>query len=611
MIDSDSDNSLPKRQRNDSGKAILADFDDGDSDSDDSLLANDNTTFRSSKRKKTTMVDKILEDALKRSNRRLESEGILNRMKQGANQDDDVITSARKMKETKDTSKALEKKETPKTAEAKEYHAALEDIADTQLTITEGSRPMISFQQDALPSSTSQAVEYLQFILGQKTTTATLVLKALKKNVQNGTLHSFLLTKRLLAPAFHKQHTAILPGSLLRWFFEVACTSSASAEENQSPLEGLARGAYLTLSHLWMDRQAFSTEGWFLATRDMPKQLNQWFGVGKDVESTTTPQQQQQQQEDDGTTRQTKTPASCSLALTRYLHLWEIAFSQGMVYVSDLKHISQSFVSLAVTSLDPMFASSHTRADGPLSNLQKLLCHLLDAAKTVCEIERDYHTWSSQLTMDVFDSINKLGTDDSGSKDEDDTTPWAYQARVVRNLLSENETAALIPQLCDQVFQSCFNQTAHDWNSKAASILTNQWQLEQEMADSIQWRALASSFMALENLTKVLEKDKAMSAAIVEVSFLCLQAGVALFHHNGTKCTALYNAYDAFEKTISQIFNRSKGLVLASPHYLRINYFCSCFRQYPRLEKLDHEANAEQLQSTVDSFFSINKTSSQ
>jgi hypothetical protein len=65
MMDSDSDNSLPKRKRNDSGKAILADFDDGDSDSDDSLLANNNTTFRSSKRKKTTMVDKLLEDALK------------------------------------------------------------------------------------------------------------------------------------------------------------------------------------------------------------------------------------------------------------------------------------------------------------------------------------------------------------------------------------------------------------------------------------------------------------------------------------------------------------------------------------------------------------------
>jgi hypothetical protein len=610
MMDSDSDNSLPKRKRNDSGKGILADLDDSDSDSDDSLLANDNTTFRSSKRKKTTMVDKLLEDALKRSNRRMESEGILNRMKQEANQDDDVIKSAKKMKETKDTNKALEKRETPKTAEAKEHHAALEDIADTQLTVTEGSRPMISFQQDALPASASQAVEYLQFILSQKTTTATLVLKALQKNVQKGTLHSFLLTKRLLAPAFHKQHTAILPASLLRWFFEVACTSSALAEENQSPLESLARGAYLTLSHLWMDRQAFSAEGWFLATRDMPKQLNQWFGVGKEAQSTT-PQQQQQQQEEDGTTRQMRTPASCSLALTRYLHLWEIAFSQGMVYVSDLKDISQSFVSLAVTSLDPIFASSHTRADGPLWNLQKLLCHLLDAAKTVCETEGDYHTWSSQLTKDIFDSINKLGTDDSGSEDKDDTSPWAYQARVVRNLLGENETAALIPQLCDQVFQSCFNQTAHDWSSKAASILTNQWQLKQEMVDSMQWRALASSFMALANLTKVLEKDKATSAAIVELSFLCLQAGVASFHHNGTKCMALYNAYDAFEKTISQIFNLSKGLVLASPHYLRVNYFCSCFRQYPRLEKLDHQANTEQLQSTVDSFFSMKKTSSQ
>lgn len=606
-MDSDSDSSLPNRKR---GKVELPKFnDEDDSDSDDSLLANDNTTFRSSKRKKATKEDNILDDALKRSKSRLESEAILNKLKQEMKKHDDLIESAKTMKESKDTTKALEKEEKPKTAEAKEHHAALEEIADTQLTVTVGTRTIFSFQKDALPSSTTQALAYLQSILSQKGRSATLVQSILDRHLKQGTLHSFLCTKRLLSRAFPRRETETIPSSVLRWLFEIASTSSEQVDEKQPLLETFSRGSYLTLSSLWMERLAFSSDGWFLTTCDMNRQLNEWFGVRKRTELSS---RLGQEKEEHTITKQAEMSApSCCLAVSRFLHLWEIAFSQGMVYVGALKDIAESFVSLVVASLDPLFESSRTSADGSLSNLQKLLCHFLDAAKNVCETSDAYNSWLTDLAKASFTAIDDLGRENNVPGDKTAPKPWACQARMVRNMLREDATAALIPQLCDLIFQNYFKQSPNDWDAKSAAILTNEWAVCLESEHFMQWTAFSSSFMALRNLSLDLEKDGEVSAAIVELSFLSLLAGVASMQHDGTKCAPLYNAYNALEKIISRIYDSSKGLVLQSPNFLRVNYFCSCFRQYPRLEKLAHQASSEKLQSTVESFFSAKKQSIQ
>eukprot|EP00980_Cylindrotheca_fusiformis_P025241 scaffold13311_cov161-Cylindrotheca_fusiformis.AAC.7 len=587
-MDSDSDSSFAHRKRRHNDKAAIAKLDD--SDSDDSLLANNKTTFRSSKRKKHTKEDDILNDALKRSKSRQESEQILNKLKHEARHDDDLIESAKTMKEVKEANRAVEKAEKPKTAEALEYHAALEEIADTQSTVTVGSRKTICYQTAALPSSTTQALEYLHFILTEAAKDTTLVQNAFYRNLQNGTLHTFLHTKRLLSPAFPKAATATLPSSLLRWLLEVSCASSKSVEGNKPGLEVFSRGAYLTLSHLWIKRQGFSSDGWFLTTADMPKNLKTWFGVGKSTESSL--KEEQLRTEDHAT------------GVSRYLHLWEIAFSQGMVHVTGLKDISRCFILLVVASLDPMFESSQTSATAALRNLQKLHCHLLNAAKDACETCHAFHAWSSEVIREIFATINKLGPAGSGSM------PWACLARIVRSMLRENTTAALIPPLGALICQRCFHIPPTEW-SEAMSTLTTRWGVEKEKAQSAQLTALTCSFMALTSLRQELERDGETSAAIVEISFICLQAGVASFSNLGARDETLANAYTEFEKELSQIYNQTKSLVLSNPDFLRVNYFCSCFGQYSRLEKVSHQACTEQRQATVDSFFSKNGQTTQ
>ena len=71
---------------------------------------------------------------------------------------------------------------------------------------------------------------------------------------------------------------------------------------------------------------------------------------------------------------------------------------------------------------------------------------------------------------------------------------------------------------------------------------------------------------------------------------------------SGTK-VAIYTAYDQLEKQLENILSQSKGLALGNPHYLKVDRFCTCLRQYPRLEKRHFSSGETRIeQATLDSF---------
>lgn len=351
-MDSDSDISQERTKR----PSTISNFDDDDDDdSDDDLLLAKKATFRTSKRKKTNEVDGILGDALKKQEKRRQDQGILQRMRREDLDVENLVNSAQQMKNEL-AEKTVSSAKKPKNAQAKKREMALVEVADTQLTISAGSREVLqSCKPGVLPSSTKAASEYLQGIICEESGPSSVVKRALRENLKQGSLQSFLLTGRLLSAEFHTKHTKILPFDVIRWLFEVACsTESVTAKgRKDQPFETLARGAYSTLSRLWMDHHGFCDSGLLLATRDMPTQLREWFGVVHRPMSMSS-----KGRKEDKNPKSERNPSS--LALTRYLHLWDIAFSRQMVHVHDLESISECIVSLLHVSLDGMFESSNT-----------------------------------------------------------------------------------------------------------------------------------------------------------------------------------------------------------------------------------------------------------
>lgn len=352
-MDSDSDSSLAIRKRPGSTTIL-----DDDSSDDDSLLGSA-TTFRSSKRKKKiNKVDSILGDALKKASQNLEDKNLMQRMKREDLDIENLVNSAKRMKNEAENKKSTSINK-PKTEQAIQRETALVEVADTQLTLSAGSRKTIySCKLGALPSSTQMALAYLRNIINEKSKVSQVVQRVLLKNLEQGSLPSFLSTGRLLTSQFHKKHTKILPFGIVRWMFEVACSTGnpkelATKGKKERPYETLARGAYFTLSLLWKDHHGFCDNGMLLATQDIPEQLEQWFGVKRSMPLSS---------KEDPTESQTSTVGKnpSTLALTRYLHLWEIAFSQGMVHTNDLESISRCILTLVLVALDPIFETSNT-----------------------------------------------------------------------------------------------------------------------------------------------------------------------------------------------------------------------------------------------------------
>jgi hypothetical protein len=341
-MDSDSDTSIKDPPRSSNKDFFL------DSDSDDDALLKAESTFKrkSSTRKHALKVQSILGDALKTSHEQLEVSAKINEIKKRSSSsqllvDSDLANSAKRLRQEKKDAQLQAKRQKPKSLQAKEREEAMAETRDTQLTAEAGSRSILSLQNNLITSSV-QSTEFLVFTLSEtnKNNNAAIV-KAFQLHFKENSLVDFLSTRRLLA--FDQKDLESLPSSILSWLFHVAISVDPE----------YAQGAFATLSSLWKNRQGFSDNGWFLACKDLPNQVQEWFGVNimnpgaKPLALNTA-------------TIATDDSSSCALSVTRFLQLWEVALSQNMVYMDSSENISKCILSLMVISVDPIFSSSQT-----------------------------------------------------------------------------------------------------------------------------------------------------------------------------------------------------------------------------------------------------------
>ena len=262
---------------------------------------------------------------------------------------------------------------------------ALAEAADTQRSCSLGARPILLQQPPhGLPGSIFQALEYLQFLLdnglpsnhdnntsntnsntnsSSNSSSNSLVYDVMKVHLEKGDLHTFLLTQQLCRlgddhDGKNNYNMQSLPNDLLYWFLLVSSTTSNNNNDNNDnnnnhvAMDNLARGAYYTLSKLWMDFRGYPEEGYMLSFDDLPIQLKDWFGL----QPTNVTQPKSHKTNNNNSTSQESKEA----ALTRFLHLWDIAFAQKLVHIDPktvLDQASKSLRCLLLVGLDPVFES--------------------------------------------------------------------------------------------------------------------------------------------------------------------------------------------------------------------------------------------------------------
>ena len=336
-MDSDSDNSNTAAQR----KRVAIDTLDSDS-SDDDLLEQMKPTFgrkRRSKETYKTKADRILNQAMKSSQKDMEQQRLISKIKKEEIDEEDLIANAARLRE-EESKFPKSRQETRALVEGTlsiegggaehdswERQLALAEAADTQNTCSLGSRATISTAKEhPIPATRYQALEYLQHILDETTANqlSPSIRNVLTNNLRKQTIHSFLLNKQLGT----LDHSTTLPKPLLHWFFLIACSSSvdnnqAGGTEDDS-LESLACGCYLTLTKMWTEFKGFPEKGFLLRLADLPDQLEAWFGLSGKRADLQPPQ------------KETTLPSTRSeIAICRFLRLWDVAFSQKMVYIAD------------------------------------------------------------------------------------------------------------------------------------------------------------------------------------------------------------------------------------------------------------------------------------
>jgi hypothetical protein len=254
-----------------------------------------------------------------------------------------------------------------------------------------------------------------------------------------------------------------------------------------------------------------------------------------------------------------------------------------------------------------------------LSYLQRNLGHILDAAETVCgEDTNKYIAWVRSLTDGIIEALSELGPGASGAEDADDPRAWLCHSRSIRNILSSNracgddKAADLCVLVSARVLKKCFE--VEDWDADITSAF-RRWKLPNGSVRSRQWQAIASSYVALENISSNFPHENGpLCLAAVEISHLCLQAAVTLFENHGLESQDdhlgyLQSAYEEIEIQCRKVAGKSNSLVMNNPHFLRANYYVNCIRQYPRLGKVSAKQSirsvpTNDLQTTLDSWVS-------
>jgi hypothetical protein len=205
--------------------------------------------------------------------------------------------------------------------------------------------------------------------------------------------------------------------------------------------------------------------------------------------------------------------------------------------------------------------------------------------------------------------------------------------------------------LAMQSLQQCLGEQQENWSTMIQSTLSTCLNVSADRAKSLEWQAIASSYVAL----RIMEQrgdngtwnNGPKCLATVELSYSCLQAAMTLFSNLLTKkkssgedddddddddneyaavhdqeqdsanrrlqdTDAIFQLFELVEKQTATLVQQASQRAMGGDHHIQFaNYHFICVRQYIRLEKQSFKRPSASItssrQGSLDSWFTKKK----
>lgn len=191
------------------------------------------------------------------------------------------------------------------------------------------------------------------------------------------------------------------------------------------------------------------------------------------------------------------------------------------------------------------------------------------------------------------DMLHDFGATAVGPNDDE---AWLSCSRIVRLLFSSENSSRISKRSCSLSSDLCYALLLsvfpkENWADSISNVL-QRWGIH-EGQDRIFARCFAMAFLALKYMNStILENEEAPKClAILDISCLCLQIATSeIREFNGTigrkkMKEILIAALSDYEQECASLEGKTNSLSLGKVHFLRLNYYATCSRQYARLER--------------------------
>lgn len=408
-----------------------------------------------------------------------------------------------------------------------------EDLASaftSRLSILLGTRCTLSGgQTDELYTSVAEATKDLQTIVSNllESDNSAIEEKTIAKNINSaircGLLADFL-EDRTLATRCQNLHLNQLPQELEEWLFKVAC--SAGRGELRA-VNRLCVGSFQTLQALWQ-RSKEPSKMEFMSLSNLVPCLEKWFGLQTEGSAVLK-----------DSVEAGSEPSRHAVGMKHFLLFWEQAISGGMVSFTnspedDAASMSNSIVALVRAGLDPSFHIG----EGLMKALQRLLLSLLDSISLQVDFD-DAKTeeWMTTTVRRVLKQCATLGPGAKNSEDQHDGNAWLCLPLVVRicsSHISDLDSLAKKFSVCMSIHALELSLKIDDWEKHLSSTLseTGRIILAEKATESLRWKAIASSYVALFTVLEIsddIKQDGPRCLSTVNSLFYGALSGVSMF----------------------------------------------------------------------------------
>eukprot|EP00934_Nitzschia_sp_Nitz4_P000915 Nitzschia sp. Nitz4//scaffold4_size323378//136083//137902//NITZ4_000655-RA/size323378-snap-gene-0.453-mRNA-1//-1//CDS//3329553384//915//frame0 len=545
-----------------------------DSDSDDSLPFQ-KPTFRQDRTKSDldakAKADRFLEQALRSCQREKELHIAIS--KHSKDEDDDILP-AEKLKQFLESSKSPlpAEKEVAPMGEAHPTHFKL---------FSWGDLPFLS--KFCHPSySRSQLLNLLDEIVLQKSEPFSTPLHALLSyHLEQDTLDSVLSR-----PPFrrHLLRNHQLPRDFVLWLLVTACSHLRSNDDPKEYVERLAHGAYKFL----LEAIRTTHKDVCLSVADLSWHMQFSFGWMQRKATSDEPVPQ--------APVSNSAPMPSILSLSRFFHLWSMLFEHHMVAPlegqDDCDKALESLSTFVFLSLDPILEGSSTIHHSHLRLFfQRTISYLADHMHSCHDVEHETIVGS---VASSFEKAHDAIWEYTMANEEAGPVSSLRHSRIMRNLLISRgdvpwrEVAVVHEYLrwCQGIVKSILVDTNISWEKLTRGTL-KRWNHQKCCGDQY-WSSLAHVVIALDSLTaNVSETSRAQEfLALVETCYTMVHVSL----HFIQKCPShrdnepLQHALSDIDVACRELVSKSNGHVFSNQYCLKLNYYLSCFRQYPRLE---------------------------